>query len=207
MTHCIPVTAACLLLGLGAVAGTLAGCQQAGIVQPTPDADASATPAASAAYNSRDGNNPVAAGDARELARRLVSRREYWEAAVSTEPAAAGFPHGSDTAALGAARAGAHRLALTIATESLPTIRGLLARGRTGQQAYCTALLDELRALGYVGLESARVDVYFTEKHRHAELAWSPAGATYTVFDNDQLGGDLGSTPSGTTPFPAPPTP
>jgi hypothetical protein len=207
MTHRIPVTAACLLIGLGAMAGVLTGCQQAGIVQPTPDADASATPAGSAGYTTRYGDNPVAASDARDLERRLVSRGEYWEAAISTEPAAAGFPRGSGAAALGAARAGARRLALTIATESLPTIRELLARGRTGQQAYCAALLEEVRALGYGGLESASVVVYFTEKHRHAELAWSPTGATYTVFDNDQLGGDLSGTPSGTTPFPAPPTP
>ena len=97
---------------------------------------------------------------------------------------------------------------LTIATEQAPTIRALLARGRPGQQAYCAALLDEVRGMGYSGLQSGLVEVYLSEKDHHAELRWSPGEPTaFTVFDNDLAGGDLDRLPGGTTPFPAPPTP
>jgi len=189
------------------LAGALAGCQQATVLRPTPTSGPTATPAASG-YDHRYGDNPVAAADAFQLQRRLVARGEYWEVAVSTEPAAAGFPTASDPASVAAARAAARQLVLTVATEVTSSIRGLLAGGDAGQQRYCQGLLDQLRTLGYTGLESARVEVYFTERDRHAELRWTPsAPSTFAVFDNDLSGGDLGRLPSGTTPFPAPPTP
>ena len=191
-----------------AAALLLAGCQEATIVRVTPAPSAAATATLPPfGYNHRYGNNPVAAADGFRLERQLISRGEYWEVAVSTEPASAGQVDNPDPSTLAAARAGARRATLTIATEIVTTIRALLARGRAGQQAYCTGLVDQLRVLGYSGLGAATVDVYFTERDRHAELTWSASGAsTYTVFDGD-LGGDLSRLPGGTTPFPAPPTP
>jgi hypothetical protein len=158
-------------------------------------------------YNHRYGNNPVAAADAFRLERQLIARGEYWELAISTEPAQAGTVDHPDAAALAAARTGARQATVIIATEIASTIRARLAGGRAGQQAYCMALLDQVRALGYGGLETAKLEVYFTERDHHAELSWSASGgSTYTVLDGD-LGGDLSKLPGGTTPFPAPPTP
>jgi hypothetical protein len=206
MTHRILPTAA-RLVAAGAAALVVAGCQAATVVRVTPSPSASATATPSAGYDHRYGNGPVAAADGFRLQRQLIARGEYWEVSVSTDPASAQAVDTPDAAALAAARAAARRATLTIATEVVPTIRALVARGRAGQQAYCAELLDQLRALGYTGLESARVEVYFSESDRHAELSWTPSGATtYTVFDND-LGGDLDRLPGGTTPFPAPPTP
>ncbi|HEX3606232.1 MAG TPA: hypothetical protein VH134_09945 [Candidatus Dormibacteraeota bacterium] len=185
----------------------LAGCEEARIVEVTP----SPSPAATATlppfgYNHRYGDNPVAAADGFRLERQLIARGDYWEVAVSTEPAAAGELDHPSAAGLVTARAAARRATLTVATEIASTIRALLARGRAGQQAYCAGLLDQLRAFGYTGLESAHVDVYFTERDRHAELTWTPTSSGYAVFDGD-LGGDLSRLPGGTTPFPAPPAP
>lgn len=177
-------------------------------MQVTPPPSASAvTTLPPFGYNHRYGNNPVAAADAFRLERQLIARGEYWEVAISTDPAAAGFVDRPDAAAMGAARAGARRLSMIIATEIAPTIRALLAGGNAGQQAYCTGLFDQVRALGYGGLESATVEVYFTERDHHSRLSWSAAGgSTYSVLDGD-LGGDLSRLPGGTTPFPVPPTP
>ena len=126
---------------------------------------------------------------------------------ISTEPVRAGQVDNPDAAALAAARAAARQAHLVIATEIASTIKALLAGGRAGQQAYCVGLIDQVRALGYSGLQTATVEVYFSERDRHAELTWSASGATTsTVFDND-LGGHPSLLPGGTTPFPVPPTP
>lgn len=200
MTHRIVPAVACPLVAL-----LLAGCQQATVVTPTPEPSASASP--SAGYSSRYGNSPVAAADGLRLERQLRSRGEYWEVSVSTEPVSAGQVEHPDAAALAAARAAATSARVVIATETAPTIKAMLAGGRAGQQAYCVGLIDQLRALGYTGLRTATVDVYFSEQDRHAELSWSASGApTYTVFDND-LQGAPSLEPGATTPFPAPPTP
>ncbi|HEY2702872.1 MAG TPA: hypothetical protein VGL20_04205 [Candidatus Dormibacteraeota bacterium] len=170
---------------------------------PSPSAAATLPPFG---YNHRYGNNPVAAADGFRLERQLIARGEYWEVAVSTEPAAAGLVDHPGPAAVAAARAEARQATMVIATEIPSAIRALLAGGHAGQQAYCAGLLDQLRGLGYSGLESARIEVYFTERDHHAELTWTPAATTYTVLDND-LGGDLSGLPGGTTPFPGPAAP
>lgn len=196
------------LLAAAVLSALLGGCQEATIVTPTPAPTATATATLPPlGYNHRYGNDPLAAADAFRLERALIARGEYWELAISTEPAAAGDVEHPDPTSLAAARGAARTVSVTIATEIASTIRGLLAGGHSGQQAYCLGILDQVRALGYSGLRSATVDVYFTERDRHAELTWSASGATtYTVFDND-LGGDVNRLPGGTTPFPAPPTP
>jgi hypothetical protein len=187
----------------------LAGCQEASIVQVTPAPSASAVATLPPfGYNHRYGNNPVAAADGFRLERQLIARGEYWEVAISTEPAAAGLTADHPAAAaMVTARTAARQATMIIATEIASTIRALLAGGHDGQQAYCAGLLDQLRGMGYTGLQSARVEVYLTERDHHAELTWTPAaGTTYTVLDND-LGGDLSRLPGGTTPFPGPPAP
>jgi hypothetical protein len=204
LTHCIRARG---WLFAAVVAGAVvSGCQGATVTTVTPAPSASAAaPAPPADFNHRYGNNAVAAADAFELQRKLAGRSEYWEVAISTEPAAAGQLAHPGATSLAAARAAARRATLTIATEVPATIRTLLAGGRAGQQAYCTGLLDQLRGVGYTGLTSAAVEVYFTERDHHAELVWSPSGAaTYTVFDND-LGGDPNQLPGGSTPFATPP--
>jgi hypothetical protein len=126
---------------------------------------------------------------------------------LSTEPASAGQVDHPDAAALAAARAAARQAHLVIATEIRGTIQALLAGGRAGQEQYCLRLLDQVRAFGYTGLQTATVDVYFSERDRHAELTWSASGpATFTVFDNDLSGVPSGE-PGEATPFPVPPTP
>jgi hypothetical protein len=203
LTHRIVTAVAGMLAAL-----VLAGCRQATVVTVTSEPSPSATAASpSAAYNSRYGNSPVAAADGLRLERQLRSRGEYWEASVSTEPVSAGEVENPDATALAAARAAATSASVVIATEIGATIKAMLAGGRAGQQAYCLGLIDQLRAFGYTGLRTATVEVYFSERDRHAELTWSASGApTFTVFDND-LQGLPSLEPGTTTPFPAPPTP
>jgi hypothetical protein len=201
MTHRILAAATSALLVL-----LLAGCREATIETPTPEPSPAAS-SPSAESGSRYGNNPVAAADGLRLEQRLRAGGEYWEVSLSTEPASAGQLDHPDAAALAAARAAARQVHLVIATEVRGTIEALLAGGRAGQQQYCLRLLDQVRALGYTGLQRATVDVYFSEQDRHAELTWSASGpSTYTVFDND-LGGVPSLEPGESTPFPAPPSP
>lgn len=157
-------------------------------------------------FNHRYGNNPVASADAFTLERQLFAQKEYWEVAIAASPVAAGYVPITDAAATVAARPHLTSVTLVLATESLVTIRALLAGGDPAQQAYCVKLLDGLRATGYSGLTAATVDVYFGEQDRHAELTWNPtAGYRFTVFDNDLRGTQINPNPSG-TPFPTVPT-
>lgn len=162
------------LAGLGAL---LSGCEEATIVAVTPAPRTSpASTLPPLGFNHRYGNNPLAAADAFRMERSLIARGEYWELAISTDPAAAGYVTDPSAAALSRARMAARQATVIIATEIAATIRGLLAGGRAGQQAYCTGLLDQFRALGYGGLTSATVEVYFTERDHHSELRWSASG-------------------------------
>lgn len=202
-------TARLSLLAAGLAVVLLSGCSEVQVETPTP-----APPSPSAlptlppiGFNHRYGNNPVASADAFALERKLFSQKEYWEVAIASVPAAAGYVAPGDVGATSAARPRLSELTLVLATESLATIRALLAGGDSAQQTYCVTLLDGLRTTGYSNLTKATVDVYFGEQDRHAELAWTPAaGYTFSVFDNDLRGTQFNPNPS-STPFSTVPTP
>ncbi len=85
---------------------------------------------------------------------------------------------------MAAARAKVTTLRISLATERLNTIQGLLAYPQdAGQEQYCIDVVDHFRALGYTGLTKATVLVFFTEADRHAALGWTqPGGYTYKVL-------------------------
>lgn len=156
-------------------------------------------------YNHRYGNNPVAAADAFALERALYTRREFWEIGLRAEPQSAGYVDETDLAATQAARGKFTGVSMIVASESLPTLRALLARGDAGQQTYCEGLVDQLRARGYSGLQSITLTVFFGEADRHATLTWTAAaGYRYTILDNNLNGALLTPIPT-TTPFTTPP--
>jgi hypothetical protein len=198
---------AALLLACGA-ALALAGCDEAQVSRPAPPATQTPFVLGSLppiGFNHRYGNNPVAAADAFALERQLYAQRQYWEVGMHAEPAGAGYVDETDAAATAAARPQFTSLRVIIASESLPTLRALLARGDPGQQAYCEGLVAQLRARGYTGLATLALDVFFGESDRHAELTWSrAAGYHYTIFDGD-LRGALSTPIPTSTPFTTPP--
>lgn len=170
-----------------------------------------ATPAAPAqtlppiGFNHRYGNSPVTAADGFDLERALFAQQVFWEVGVRGDPQLAGFVDRSDPHAVAAARAKTTALAISLATERLHTIQGMLAFSSDAQQQqYCVAVLDHFRSIGYTGLTKATILVFFTEQDEHAVLDWTAArGYTYTVNDNDLRGNAIRPGPT-VTPLPAP---
>jgi len=176
----------------------------------TPKATASPTPFLLGSlppigFNHRFGNNPVAAADGFALERALFAKKEYWEVGLRATPVTAGYVDETDPVATKAARGRFTSMVMIIASESLPTLRALVAGGDAGQQAYCVGLVDQLRGEGYTGLTDASVIVFFGESDRHALLSWTPiAGYKYQIFDNN-LNGTLTKPIPTSTPFASPP--
>jgi hypothetical protein len=182
----------------------LSACSDFVIVAPSAAPSAAAT-LPPIGFNHRYGSDPVSAADAFALERSLFSVTEFWEVAVRTEPQLAGFVDRSNPAAVAAARAKVTGLTVSLGTERLNTIQGLLAfPADSGQEQYCIAVVDHFRALGYTGLTKVTLLVFFTEADRHAMLTWSKsAGYTFNVYDNDLLGNAFRPGPT-STPLPAP---
>jgi hypothetical protein len=183
----------------------LSACSDFDIVAPTPVPTAAPPTLPPIGYNHRYGNDPISAADAFAFERSLFSVNEFWEVAVRTDPQLAGFVDRSKPAAVTAARAKVTALTVSLATERLNTIQGLLAYPQdSGQEQYCIDVVDHFRALGYSGLTTATVLVFFTEADRHAALTWTRSGGyVYTVYDSDLLGNAFRPGPN-STPLPVP---
>lgn len=199
---------AALCAGLAAAA-LLSACSEAQVTHPTPAA--TATPIVIATlppigFNHRYGNNPVASADGFAMERQLFAAKQYWEVGLRADPATAGYVDESDAQAAAAARAKFTDVFLVVASESLPTLRAMVALGDAGQQQYCEQLVDRLRGVGYTGIQQATVMVFFGEADRHATLTWSKAaGYSFRILDNN-LNGSLVTPVPSATPFVAPPT-
>jgi hypothetical protein len=196
---------------LGAAIGMALLCSCSGEAQVThPTAQASATPILLTTlppigFNHRYGNNPVSAADAFAMERKLFAQKQYWEVGLRADPADAGYVDAANAAATSAARGRFNNLLMIIASESLPTLRGLLLTGDSGQQQYCQGLVDQVRTQGYSGLQKITLVVFFGESDRHAELDWSPsAGYSFKILDNNLNGALLTPVPTA-TPFATPP--
>jgi hypothetical protein len=200
---------ATLCAGLAAAA-LLSACSEAQVTHPTPQA--SATPIVISTlppigFNHRYGNNPVTAADAFAVERALFAKKEYWEVGLRGDPVQAGYVEESDAQAAAAARARFTDIFLVVASESLPTLRALVALGNAGQQQYCEQLVQRFVDQGYSGLQQVTVAVFFGESDRHATLSWTRAGGyTFQILDNNLNGALVTPVPSA-TPFVAAPSP
>jgi hypothetical protein len=196
--------AALLALGLCC---TLAACSDFTLVAVTATPNLAALPSLPPiGFNHRYGNTPVGSADAFKLERALYAEHVYWEVAIRTDPVLAGYVPLNDKKKVQAARHRATDLYIVIATEDAHTIEGMLAfPSHAGQQGYCTALLDAIRADGYDAITKAYVLVFFTESDQHAKLTWtSKSGYSFAVFDKDLVGTALAPKPA-MTPLPSPP--
>jgi hypothetical protein len=189
----------------------LASCADVLIVEttptPTPDPSLSLPPIG---FNHRYGSSPLAAKDGLAMERQLFSQQVYWEVAIRTDPVQAGYIKVGDPAVEKAARHAVTHIILVVATELRAVIEGMLAfRTHADQQAYCQALLDHLRHVGYDAFTSAEVLMFFTESDEHAKMSWKASiGYTFVVNDNDLAGTVLRPGPSQTPlPQPLPPSP
>jgi hypothetical protein len=179
----------------------LSGCGDFVIVAPTATPNAAATQTLPPiGFNHRYGNDPISAADGFALERTLFSASEFWEVAVGTDPQLAGFVDRSNPAAVVAARAKVTTMRISLGTERLNTIQGMLAYPQdTGQEQYCIAIVDHFRALGYTSLTKATLYVFFTEADLHATLGWTRAGGySFKVFDNDLRGNSFRPGPTAT---------
>lgn len=184
----------------------LSGCAELTIVAASPTPNQQATPSLPPiGFNHRYGNDPMASKDGFTLERSMFASRVFWEVAIRTDPAIAGYVDLTKPAAFAAARHKVTSVLVVIATEDRATITGLLAYGsHAGQERYCEALLNAVRAMGYDAFTKAQVLVFFTEADEHAQLSWTAkAGYTYAVYDNDLQGTGITARP-GQTPLPAP---
>ncbi|MHB8719095.1 MAG: hypothetical protein ACYDAC_09435 [Candidatus Dormibacteria bacterium] len=186
----------------------LAGCAEVTVSSLTPPPAPSGVVLPPIGFSHRYGNTPVAARDGTQLERRLYSLREFWEVEILAEPVAVGYIDVGDAAAVVAARRATTSLTLVLASEERGTISGLLDTGsHAGQEAYVKAVLGLLQGLGYDHLRSATVDVYFSERDRHAQLTVSGRSYAYTVYDDDRPPAAIHIVAGGTPlPLPAPVT-
>jgi len=188
----------------GACAAALVACSDFSLVAVTATPNVQPLPSLPPiGFNHRYGNNPVASADGFQLERLLFSHREFWEVAIRTDPVLAGYVELGDTQKVTEARHKATDLFLVLASEDRNTIEGLLAYpDHAGQQAWVTAMLNNIIADGYDSITSAQVLVFFTESDQHAKLSWSKKnGYKYEVFDNDLKGTVLVPGPT-TSPLP-----
>jgi hypothetical protein len=139
------------------------------------------------------------------MERQLFSQMVYWEVAIHTDPVKSGFIKVGDPAAEKAARHEVTNLLMVVATELRGVIEGMLAfHTHADQRAYCAALLDHLRQVGYDSFTTATVLVFFTESDEHAKMTWKAStGYTFVVNDNDLAGTGLSPGPA-QTPLPSP---
>ena len=197
----MPLAAACVTTTLALL---LTGCADYVIVHPTATPDVPIQSLPPIGYNHRYGNNPVAAADGLAEERTLFAQGVYWEVGLRADPQLAGFVDRSNPAAVATARAATTDLLISLATERLVTIQGMLAfPSDEMQKAYCIGILQHFRDIGYVNLKKASILVFFTEQDEHAVLTWTPSGGyTYTVNDGDLKGNQIATT-AGVTPLPS----
>lgn len=196
-----------LALGLCACV-SLTGCADFTLVVATPAPSASSVALPPIGYNHRYGNDPVAAQDGFTMERSMFAQMVYWEVAIHTDPASAGYVALNKPALVTRARHLVKSVLLVVATEVRGTITGLLAYGsHAGQEMYAEALLNRVRAFGYDSFTKAQVLIFFTESDEHASLNWTASGGyTFAVYDNDLQGSGIAATPA-QTPLPAPRAP
>src|ERR1035437_4730031 len=177
-----------LPLALVLMALVLSGCSDFVVVHPTPTPEPvpSLPPIG---FNHRYGNNPVAAADGLAFERSLYSSFVFWEVGLRADPQLAGFVDRTDHNAVVQARAKTTTILVSIATERLITIQGMLALpGDDAQKQYCIGIIDHFRSVGYTNITKASVLVFFTEQDEHAGLGdVGVADRTEMVDDADAV--------------------
>ena len=169
------ITRAGLMALLLLPALALSGCSAVAVIK-------TAAPATSG-FDTRYGNNPMAAADAAALQSALAANGQLWSIRLDTQPAAAGNVKVTDQNVLIAARGKVSSFTVTLTATAQSTIDGVSSRGAAGEQDYLQRLVQAIARAGYVKVTSVRVDLYFRSSH-HGVLTWkSGVGFAYTVLD------------------------
>jgi hypothetical protein len=169
-----PLHRVLLLVALLGVAAGLAGCEQVQVITSAPVA---------ASYDTKQGNNPLAAADAASLQEALRVRAQVWSIRIDTTPTSAGAVDVKNAQAVRTGRGKASTLVMTLTANAQATVEGFSSRGAQDEQLYCESLIQAIAQAGYTGLHDIRVEVYFSGSH-HATLAWTAStGFTYKVLD------------------------
>ncbi len=167
-----PRLATCGLL-LGA-ALALTGCEQVGVI----------TSGSASSFDSRAGNNPLAAADAASLQSALRLRGQLWTLKLATQPATAGDVDTTNAQSVVAGREKMTSLDLTLTATASSTTQGFSSRGAQGEQAYLEGIIQAIANAGYVRLTQLRLDVWFGGDDHHSTLTWSGStGFVYKVLD------------------------
>jgi hypothetical protein len=158
---------------LGATA-LLTGCEQVEVIRSAPVA---------AVYDTKAGNNPLAAADAASLQEALRVRAQVWSIRIDTQPVSAGNVDVKSAKAVQGGRAKFTNFAMTLTATAQATIEGFSSRGADGEQQYCESLIQAVAQAGYTNLRDIRVEVYFNGSH-HSTLTWNAATSfVYKVLD------------------------
>ena len=163
------------LLALVAVCAALAGCSEVAVIR--------SAPVAAAHFDSRFGNDPLAATDAASLENALRARNQVWGIRIVTQPAAAGNVTAGNLNQLVAARGKVTSFAMVLTATAPATLQGFSAQGPQGEQGYLENLVQAVAAAGYARVRSVEIDVWFQSSH-HSVLTWNPStGFVYKVLD------------------------
>ncbi len=170
-----PLRRALAALALVAVAGGLSGCEQVEVIRSAPVA---------ASFDSRQGNNPLAAADAASLQEALRVRGEVWSIRIDTTPAQAGDVDVKNGQAVVRARGRFDAITLTLTATAQGTIDTFSSHGAQDEQLFCESLVQAVAQAGYVALRNIHVEVYYDGSH-HSTLSWaSTTGFVFKVLDN-----------------------
>ena len=158
---------------LGATAA-LTGCEQVEVLKSAPLA---------VVYDTKAGNNPLAAADAASLQEALRVRAQVWSIRIDTQPVSAGNVDVKSAQAVQGGRAKFNAFTMTLTATSQSTIEGFSSRGADGEQQYCESLIQAVAQAGYTNLRDIHVEVYFNGSH-HATLSWNATTSfVYKVLD------------------------
>jgi hypothetical protein len=165
---------ALLALILVGAAAALTGCEQVQVITSAP---------VSASFDTKQGNNPLAAADAASLQEALRVRAQVWSLRIDTTPVQAGAVDVKNAQSVRAGRGKMTALTLTLTATAQATIEGFSSTGAQNEQLYCESLIQAIAQAGYTGLHTIHVEVYFNGSH-HATLSWTAAtNFVYKVLD------------------------
>jgi hypothetical protein len=172
MPRCFRPGLATLLLG---AALALTGCTQVAVIK--------SAPVAAGGFDSKLGNDPLAAADAGSLQKALRARNQVWSIQLLTQPASAGYVTVSDLNQLVAARGKVKSFDLVLTATVPATLQGFSAQGTQGEQAYLQSLAQAIAGAGYNRVTSVQIDVYYQASH-HGVLTWTTGkGFAYKILD------------------------
>lgn len=165
---------ALLALGLVAVAGALAGCEQVQVIRSSP---------VSASFDAHSGNTALTAFDAGLLQDSLRQSGSVWTVRIDATPTSAGDVDTKSSQAVITGRGRFSAITVSMTASAQGTIEAFASRGSQNEEIFCEEVVQALAQAGYTHLQNIHVEVYYTGSH-HSTLSWAAStGFVFKVLD------------------------